>query len=55
MRSTHGLIHCNVDLVEKIYAAQKERDAAMLGRLTVANQQRDEALTKLTDNRAPDR
>ena len=36
-----------VELVETIYKAQKERDEAMMGRLRVVNQERDEALIKL--------
>ncbi|ELU08624.1 hypothetical protein CAPTEDRAFT_191143 [Capitella teleta] len=34
-------------LVEDIYRAQKQRDEAMLNRLRLANQERDEALAKL--------
>lgn len=35
------------DLVEKIYRAQEKRDEAVLGRLRIANEERDEALLKL--------
>ena len=38
---------CVAVLVEEIYAAQKQRDAAMLDRLRTANEERDEALLKL--------
>ena len=40
-------VNCISELVEKIYKAQKERDEAMMGRLRVANEDRDEALLKL--------
>ena len=34
-------------MVNKIYKAQKERDEAMMNRLKIANEERDQALTKL--------
>ena len=34
-------------MVNKIYKAQKERDEAMMSRLKIANEERDQALTKL--------
>ena len=39
--------HSYVALVEKIYRAQKERDAAVLLRLRLANEERDEVLTRM--------
>lgn len=34
-------------LVDKIYKAQKERDAAVLSRLRLANEERDEVLARM--------
>ena len=34
-------------LVEEIYRAQKERDVAVMNRLRLANEERDEALMRL--------
>ena len=44
-----------IDMVEEIYRAQKQRDEAILGRLRLANEERDEALVKLRQSeREPD-
>ena len=34
-------------MVNEIYKAQRERDEAMMNRLKIANQERDQALAKL--------
>ena len=34
-------------LVNEIYSAQKQRDIAMMGRIKLANEQRDEAVSRL--------
>lgn len=41
--------HISVDLVQEVHKAQKRKEEAMMGRIKVANQERDESMFRLSE------